>query len=237
MLTHQQKTHFAEQGYVVIPEVVAHNLISDAYTDIERIKALNPPPADRRGFHFYFLDDIPAALLNTLTASPALAIAESLIAPHTLEKPEQVQVSLNMPPWPHRPGGPHIDGLTPTEADGRPGTFSMLAGVFLTDQTAEDMGNLWVWPKSHLSCAEYLRENGPDALLTCHYYPPVKLASPVQVTGRKGDLLLAHYMLGHNMGGNMSDTTRQTLYFRLRRKNHRAHWREFVQDALYELAL
>jgi hypothetical protein len=54
------------------------------------------------------------------------------------------------------------------------------------------------------------------------------------VTGRAGDLLLAHYMLGHNMGGNTTDRTREVLYFRLRRAGHRERWREIVQDPLLE---
>jgi hypothetical protein len=64
----------------------------------------------------------------------------------------------------------------------------------------------------------------------------VELGARQQVTGRAGDLLLAHYLLGHNMGGNTSTTTREVVYFRLRSKNHRDRWREFSQDELFELA-
>jgi ectoine hydroxylase-related dioxygenase (phytanoyl-CoA dioxygenase family) len=110
----------------------------------------------------------------------------------------------------------------------------VLAGVFLTDQTREDAGNLWVWPGSHQGTASYLRAHGPDALLSCMPYPPIDLGPPRQVTGRAGDLLLAHYLLGHNMGGNVSDHVREALYFRLRRTDHRAHWREALQDPLLE---
>jgi hypothetical protein len=54
--------------------------------------------------------------------------------------PEFAQLATTIPPWPHRPGGPHVDGLTPGEPDGRPGTFSLLAGVWLTDQREQDRG-------------------------------------------------------------------------------------------------
>jgi len=54
------------------------------------------------------------------------------------------------------------------------------------------------------------------------------------VTGRAGDLLLAHYLLGHNMGGNVSETMREVLYFRLRRSGHRGRWKEIVQDPFLE---
>jgi ectoine hydroxylase-related dioxygenase (phytanoyl-CoA dioxygenase family) len=145
-----------------------------------------------------------------------------------------VQISLNVPPFDHIPGGPHIDGLAPPEPDGRPGTFTLLAGIFLTDQAAEQMGNLWVWPGSHLSAAAYFREHGPDALLSSAPYPQVELSEPRHVLGRAGDLLLAHYLLGHNTGGNTSAVTREVVYFRLRREGHRGRWREFVQDPLLE---
>jgi hypothetical protein len=51
----------------------------------------------------------------------------------------------------------------------------MLAGIFLTDQSSEDMGNLYVWPQSRCSCADYFREHGPDALRICAPYPPFSL--------------------------------------------------------------
>jgi hypothetical protein len=145
---------------------------------------------------------------------------------------DHAQISLNIPPFVHRPGGPHIDGITPPDPSGVPGTFTMLAGILLTDQPGEDMGNLWVWPGSHLSTAAYLREHGPEALISSAPYPPVDLAEPRQVVGWAGDLLLAHYLLGHNIGGNLSGVTRETIYFRLRREGHRDRWRESVQDVL-----
>jgi hypothetical protein len=234
-LSQDERKAFAEEGYVVVPQVVPRNLIDDARQEIKRLVTQNPPPSGHKGFHFYFLNDLPRRLLALLTESPAKDVAESLIAPNKLAMPEQVQVSLIIPPWAHKPGGPHIDGLTPPEKDGRPGTFSMLAGIFLTDQSSEDMGNLYVWPRSHCSCADYFREHGPDALRICAPYPPVSLGAPRQVLGQTGDLLLAHYMLGHNMGGNKSEITREVVYFRLRRENHREHWRRFVQDELFEV--
>jgi len=235
MLDQQQKRSFAGQGYLVVPRVVPRSLIDAARREVEGHVARAPPPAGHRGPHSYFLagawhDSLSALLCE----SPALLAAESLIAPGKFEAPEQVQISLNVPPFDHRPGGPHIDGLAPPELDGRPGTFTLLAGILLTDQAAEQMGNLWVWPGSHRSAAAYFREHGPEALLSSAPYPLVELSEPRQVVGRAGDLLLAHYLLGHNIGGNMSAVTREVVYFRLRREGHRGRWREFVQDALLE---
>jgi hypothetical protein len=72
-------------------------------------------------------------------------LAGALLRPGLgLEEPDFAQVTTTVPPWPHRPGGPHVDGLTPPAPDGRPGTFSMPAGVWLTDQRQQQRGNLWV---------------------------------------------------------------------------------------------
>jgi ectoine hydroxylase-related dioxygenase (phytanoyl-CoA dioxygenase family) len=160
-----------------------------------------------------WLNDLtaPNPLRSLLTDSGAAQVAASLIAPLALLTPSQAQVSLNIPLWKHRPGGPHLDGLTPPEPGGRPGTFTLLAGFFLTDQTKPDMGNLWVWPGSHRAGAAYLREHGPEALLEI-VHPAYPMAAPQQVVGRAGDLYLAHYLLGHNMGGNLSSEVRRVVY-------------------------
>jgi ectoine hydroxylase-related dioxygenase (phytanoyl-CoA dioxygenase family) len=235
MLDRHQKQTFAEQGYVIVPQLVSQPLIDAARREIERRVAHEPPPAGHSGPYMYFLmEPLPDRLCTLLFGSPALRAAESLIEPGKFEAPDHVQVSLNIPPFAHRPGGPHLDGLTPLDPSGRPGTFTMLAGIFLTDQMGENMGNLWVWPGSHQSAAAYFREQGPEALLSAAPYPPVDLSEPRQVIGRAGDLLLAHYMLGHNIGGNTSGLTREVVYFRLRREGHRQHWRDYVQDPLLE---
>jgi Phytanoyl-CoA dioxygenase (PhyH) len=146
-----------------------------------------------------------------------------------LEEPGQAQVALNIPPFPHRPGLPHIDGALP-EADGRPGTFTMLVGVLMSDQPDEDAGNLRVWPGTHQRHARYFRENGPDAFFATAGYPPIPLPEPEQIRGRAGDVLFAHYLLGHNIGGNTSTVTRRAVYFRMKRHGHDPRWPRFLQD-------
>lgn len=235
LLSDDQLRTFAERGSVVIPDVIPQPLIKAAMQRIDQLIERSPPPADRHGFHFYWeaIEADPDPLVALLQDSPAWETIKSLIAPLVLAEPEQVQVSLNIPVWNHRPGGPHIDGLTIPEPSGRPGTFTVLAGIFLTDQTATDMGNLWVWPGSHHIAAAYLREHGPDALFDI-VHPTYPMASPEQVLGRAGDLFLGHYLLGHNMGGNMSAVIRRVVYFRLRAEDHRKRWQACVQDPLLE---
>ena len=232
-----QMRAFAEHGYVVLPNVVPGPLLDEAQRAIDGLVAREPPPPDRRGHHFYWLND-PAPsdpLLRLFTGGSTLAAAGAMVAPLPISIPRQIQVSLNIPPRPHEPGGPHLDGLTPPEASGRPGTFTLLAGALLTDQTEDDMGNLWVWPGTHRTFAAHLRARGPDALLGMAH-PDFGLPEPEQIRGRAGDLLLAHYLLGHNMGRNLSSTVRRVAYARLRTEGHEERWRDAMQDALLEFA-
>jgi len=234
-ITPEQMRSFAERGYVVVRNAVPKELIEAASREVDDLIQRDPPPSGHRGFHFYWgspsSDTDP--LLALLQASSAVELATSLVSPLKLAKPDQLQISLNIPVWNHRPGGPHLDGPTPPEPSGRPGTFTMLAGIFLTDQAAVDMGNLWVWPGSHHAAAAYLRERGPDAIFEIAH-PNYPMAPPEQITGRAGDLYLGHYLLGHNMGGNTSALTRRVVYFRLQTEGHRLRWRQCVQDPLLE---
>ena len=230
MLNREQVDEFAERGFLVLPGVVPPDVLAVASAAIDELIKLDPPGPQVQGPYNYFPEAAQApALAALLAGSPAFGLAESLTGPGTLDRPWQVQVALNVPPFPHRPGMHHIDGA-PGEPDGRPGTFTMLAGVLMSDQRDEDAGNLWVWPGTHLTHAEYFREHGPDAFFTAGGYPPIRLPEPEQITGQPGDLVLAHYLLGHNIGGNTSPAVRRAVYYRLKRTGHDPRWREFLQD-------
>jgi hypothetical protein len=230
VLSDSQIGEFAERGFVVVPRVVRDDVLDQATRRIDEVVAADPPPAGKHGSHFYFLrtKDEPA-LMAPLTGSPAFGLAETLAGAGTLQVPWQVQVALNLPPYSHRPGRPHIDAGNP-EPTGEPvrGTFTLLAGVLMSDQLTENCGNLWVWPGTHLTHAAYFRAHGPEVFCA---YPPIDLPEPKQVRGRAGDLLLAHYLLGHNIGGNYeSGRTRRALYFRISALDHALHRNEFLQD-------
>ncbi|MCW2935698.1 MAG: phytanoyl-CoA dioxygenase [Actinomycetia bacterium] len=236
MLSDGQVNEFAERGFVLVPQVARGDVLTQAAWRIDDVVAADPPAAGKHGSHFYFLPtkDEPA-LMAPLTGSPAFGLAGELAGAGTLEVPWQVQIALNIPPYSHRPGRPHIDAASP-EPTGEPisGTFTLLAGILMTDQLTDNSGNLWVWPGTHLTHATYFREHGPH--LFCAY-PPIDLPEPVQVKGGAGDLLLAHYLLGHNIGGNYeSERTRRALYFRISALDHASHRSEFLQDPWHDYA-
>ena len=140
MLTRAQLAEFAERGFLVLPRVVPPDVVDAASAAIDELIKRDPPGPEVRGPYNYFPEAGQApALAALLTGSPAFGAAESLTGPGTLERPWQVQVALNIPPFPHRPGMHHIDGA-PAGPDGRPGTFTMLAGVLMSDQRERTPG-------------------------------------------------------------------------------------------------
>src|SRR5690606_13477518 len=145
VLTPDQRRRFATDGYVVVPGVVDEALLRAADAEVDALDAASLPPPGTVGPHFHFLppDQLPAADA-ALRDSGALALAEELVAPHRLDHAlDHIQVALNIPPYQHRPGAPHIDGHRPDEPIA---SFTMLAAIFLTDELEPDTGNLWVWP-------------------------------------------------------------------------------------------
>lgn len=240
VLSDEQLKEFGERGFLVVPGVVSPELVGQAVRRIDELIAAEPPAEGHVGHHFYFrsASDEPALMapltgLGTGGAHSAFAYAEALADPGLLETPQQVQVALNIPPFPHRPGRPHIDAAISEPTPGfRPNSFTLLAGVFVTDQLSENSGNLWVWPGTHRTHAEYFRERGVEMYCA---YPDIKLPEPEQVTARAGDLLLAHYLLGHNIGGNYeSDSTRRMLYYRVSGRGHGDAPERILTEPWYE---
>jgi hypothetical protein len=238
---------FREQGYVMIPGVLNERQVALGRRVVAAMLTAEPPPAGQAGPYFLWPRFAAAGdcghdhgLLRFYRASGIADLAAALLGPEAPpDEPSFAQVAVTIPPWPHKPGGPHVDGISPPLADGTPGTFSLLAGAWLTDHSEPDHGNLWVWPGTHLRFGAYLAEHGADALARLHPepYPPITLGRPVQVTGPTGSVLFAHYLLAHNIGGHVGpreEPMRQVVYYRLQARGHRGRWRAAVTDPLSE---
>src|SRR5262245_20431118 len=124
-------------GHLLLRGVVPRDLIDDASRSIDDLIAQPPPPMGAQGPYFPRVTNVET-FLPLLLRSSAFALAESLVGAGRLTIPRQAQVALNIPPHPHRPGGRHLDGVSVTEPDGRPGTFTLLAGVLITDQPRQN---------------------------------------------------------------------------------------------------
>ncbi|MBA2608594.1 MAG: phytanoyl-CoA dioxygenase family protein [Actinobacteria bacterium] len=241
MLTDDQLFAFARDGYLVVKGVVPEVLLEDADAEIAEMVAAKPPPVGTVGHHFYFPPPTQLPMCDrALRVSGALDVANELVAPHHLDHAlDHIQVALNIPPYGHRPGGPHIDCHTADQPE--PGSFTMLAAIYLGDETQIDSGNLWVWPGSHLDHQRLFHERGLNALLPTSGHstmldPPLAVGAPTPVYAERGDLLLAHFLLGHNIGGNETDRIRRIVYYRLACENHRDRWKDTFLDVWTEYA-
>lgn len=245
-VTDAHRQAFRDHGYTVIHDVLGPDLLARARAAADTHLAQDPPEPGHLG-HLSrwprFTPDDRHPLLELYHAAGIAELAAGLLRPGlTLDEPDFAQLAVTIPPWPHRPGGPHLDGLTPPPADGVPGTFSLLAGLWLSDQTREHHGNLWVWPGTHLKAGAHLAEHGPDTLTRLEDlgpgpYPKVELGPPAQACGPTGAVVFAHYLLAHNIGGHdgPADAERRTtVYYRLSATGHRRRWRTCVTEPLHE---
>ncbi|HEY7433373.1 MAG TPA: phytanoyl-CoA dioxygenase family protein [Streptosporangiaceae bacterium] len=246
-ITAEQRAAFREQGFVVVPAALDGGQLARGRNLVGQLLAAEPPAQGHVGPYFLWprFGEAGHPLLDFYADTGIAALARGLLrADLELEEPDFAQLATTIPPWPHRPGGPHVDGLTPAERGGRPGTFSLLAGVWLTDQRERYQGNLWVWPGTHLRFGSYLADRGADAITRVEEmnpgpYPKIELGQPIQATGPAGSVLFAHYLLAHNMGGHDGPAgagPRQTVYYRLHAAGHRERWRDAVTYPLLEFA-
>jgi len=243
-LTDDDVQRFAADGYLLVRGVVPEQLLAAADSEIDGLVDGTAPQdgdASEPGQHTWFP---PRSRLprcdDVLRRSPVLDIAHELVAPRTIDHAfDHIQVATTVSGWRHIPGGPHIDGHAPGQDP--PHSFTMLAGVLLTDQSDSQSGNLWVWPGSHLDHQRLFHERGSRVLLQTGGHatlldPPVELGAPVEIRGRRGDVVLAHFLLGHNKGGNMGTQTRRTIYYRLAVKGHAERWESTFLDLWTEYA-
>jgi hypothetical protein len=245
LLTDADLRQFANDGYVVIRNVVAETLLAAADAEIDGLIAETAPEEGDRGpgqsawcpprSRLPRCDDV-------LRQSPVLAMARELVSPNSIDhagldgsRYDHIQVAITVAPWSHIPGGPHIDGWTPGDS------FTMLAGVLLTDQHETQSGNLWVWPGSHLEHERLFRERGTTILErsgvgghSTQLDPPFVLRPAVPITGGRGDVVLAHFLTGHNKGGNMRPQVRRTIYYRLNVPGHDQRSEQTLLDAWLE---
>lgn len=236
VLTTNQIRSFTEAGWIVVSGLVGPDVLDTIDAKVDRLVTETPPPAGHVGHHFYWRNsrESPSLFTPVHDSGGILPAARELVGEDGVEVAfDQAQITLNIPPYQHRPGRPHIDGYAPGQQT--PGTFTLLAGLLLSDETVDNGGNLWVWPGTHRAHAAFFASRGPEAFAAAGGYPDIELPEPTQVHGRRGDVLLAHYLLGHNIGGNYeTDRTRRAIYWRLRAAGHASRWADCLTDPWLE---
>jgi hypothetical protein len=230
VLSDTQVASLHRDGYVHLPGAVPAGLVQQALAAINQSLGRGIDPAQLETYRSRsFCPELQTAreITELLYGGAAWEVAESLAGPRRIKRPGRGQIALAFPtPGPPGPAYPHLDGMySPTNGvpRGKVLSFTMLAGVMLSDVAAPSSGNLVVWPGTHHLYQDYFRQRGPRSLL--EGMPDVPLPLPVPVTGRAGDAVLCHWQLAHGVGPNTSPHIRYAVYFRLEHTDHaRQRW-------------
>jgi hypothetical protein len=225
-LTPAQKQQFLTDGYVLVRGVVPPVMVNAARRAINASvgRGMNVEDMTRFRAQGYCPElKAEAVITDLIQATPAWPLLESAIGPGRIKPVGAGQIALRFPVTRDdlQQHGPHIDGMYSPENGVKKGSisnFTALLGVLLSDLPERNAGNFTVWPGSHLAHAAYFKKHGPKALL--NGMPKVKLREPVQVMGEAGDIVLAHYLLGHSIAPNVSPNVRYAIYFRVQAVDH-----------------
>jgi hypothetical protein len=63
---------------------------------------------------------------------------------------------------------------------------------------------------------------------------PTRRRTRPAVLAQRGDVVLAHYLLAHNQGGNMWNPLRRIVYYHLATEGHSERWPDTNTDVLLE---
>jgi len=214
------KEQLRAQGYAQFGALTPESLVKSAREAIEVDLSTNYEPGRQVEYdnqsYCPGLRDSPA-IMNLLLESPVQNILDETFG---LDKIDcgRGQIAIRRAHNWSKPVAPtpHIDGF----ASGLNGlekgkiyNHTVLVGVFLTPVRTEFAGNFTVWPGSHYVYEKYFRETGKRAM--SEPPPTPELGEPFQLMCEVGDVVLAHYQLGHAAAVNTSDVDRIAVYFRV----------------------
>ena len=212
--------HLRAQGYAHFVALTPEPLVTAARQAIELDLSTNYEPESQSEYdnqsYCPGLRDTPA-IMNLLLESPVRNILDETFGLDKIDCDKgQIAIrrahnhSTPITPEPHIDG--FASGLNGLE-EGRVYNHTVLVGVFLTPVRSAFAGNFTVWPGSHYVYESYFRESGKRAM--SDPMPTPELGQPVQLMCGVGDVVLAHYQLGHAAAVNTTDFDRIAVYFRV----------------------
>ena len=240
-LNHAQKAAILHDGFVVIPGVVSKIQVDRALKNINHSlgdKGMHPDELNTLRSQSYCKEiQDSREIMGLLDETLALSLAESAIGVGKIKPIWDGQIALRFPSHQDPPGSPraHIDGIYSPHNGVKKGeisNFTALVCVLLSDLPESNAGNFTVWPGSHLKHENHFKEHGADALLAG--MPAIDIGEPSQITGKAGDIVIAHYLLGHSVAPNVSANIRYAIFFRLQHILHNEQKWESMTDAWLE---
>ena len=214
------KEQLRAQGYAHFAGITPEPLVASALEAIGKDLSSNYQPERQSEYdNQSYCPDLRKTLpiMNLIKESPALRILDDVFGLENIEW-DSGQIAIRrahnhpqpVPPTPHIDG--FSSGLNGLE-EGRIYNHTVTVGVFLTPTTEEFAGNFTVWPGSHYVYERYFQKRGQSAM--SEPPPTPEIGEPVQLMCGVGDVVLAHYQLGHSAAVNTSDNDRIAIFFRV----------------------
>jgi Phytanoyl-CoA dioxygenase (PhyH) len=124
----------------------------------------------------------------------------------------------------------HVDGVACPHLDpDELRTFSLLAGVVLSDVSDPAGGALRYVPGGHLRMAEWFGTEWSLGL-TDQVPPQIDSEHGRPFLGMPGDLLLMHHLVPHEVGRNLTGAPRIMAYFRVSHVDHASRRLDALRD-------
>jgi hypothetical protein len=236
-LTVTQRNELYKNGFVKIPGAISQLMVDRALQAINHSLGEGIDPEQLNIYRSQsYCPEIQGsnAIMDLFHKSPVLDLVGSVINLEEIEPVRHGQIALRFPEAEiiPRSAHPHIDGMYSPNNGVRQGeiySFTALVCVVLSDLPNENAGNFTVWPGTHLQNAEYFKKHGADTLL--NGMPPVEMPEPLQITGKPGDVIIAHYTLAHGVTPNVSPNNRYAIFYRIKHTGITpTTWRQSMED-------
>lgn len=231
-LTQQQRDAFYHDGITVLPGILSDDLVKAAKRKINIAMGDTKDPAQLLALQSA---GRPDALTNCdevqalFHASPLEETISSLMDDNGVQAPGHSQIALRFPTVGEKidlAPTMHLDGIPPYPE--RLDSFAGLAIALLSDLPEPWMGNFTVAPGSHRQLEKVFQQRGLEIITQAkaekraQVYQLLEygddigpMAQPRQITGKAGDVILAHYQLGHAPALNLSCEIRYAVIYRL----------------------
>jgi hypothetical protein len=227
-LTRQQTQSFIDDGYLIIRGAVPDVLVRTARKAINHsLGEEGMDPAKMVSYRSLTytpeLRDQPP-ILDLYHMTPLKQIAEQLLGEGKVANVGGGQIGLRFPQAfdaDIKQANGHLDGIGSGTNGSNVGDykvgFNLLGAVYLSDVPEPFSGNFTVWPGSHRTFEDYFKKVGHEVLHQGQ--PKIDLPHPpIHVTGKAGDVIIAHHQLFHTAAPNHSDAIRYGIFFRIAHK-------------------
>eukprot|EP01006_Ploeotia_vitrea_P026654 TRINITY_DN59624_c0_g1_i1.p1 TRINITY_DN59624_c0_g1~~TRINITY_DN59624_c0_g1_i1.p1 ORF type:complete len:499 (+),score=205.80 TRINITY_DN59624_c0_g1_i1:74-1570(+) len=256
-LSDAEKQLFFQNGFIHLPNVVPKHLLHDALREINASLGRGINSATHHMDSMWgqqkqtFCPDVKNSphVTNLYTRSAVSTYVQSLLGRNRVHVPRGGQIAIVHPKsakeategrahvhrwfnadtigkkkyW-------HIDGVTTDFARmDRVHNFTLLVGVYLSEQDAEFQGNFTTFPGAHHLLQDWIQTQGLEAAvkhLTQVGVPVLPLPDPFQIQAKPGDVVLAHYQLPHTVAPHFGPNVRYAIYFRVFSKQRSYPWAE-----------